>query len=81
MHIIVIRWLGGRRNAVDYYSNPTDRLLDPHQYHTLGEYTVRVVEMQQPKTWLKAVQSEASPCREIIAEALVIHDLEPVHAG
>jgi hypothetical protein len=54
----------------------TNRLPDPDQQHALCHNAVCVVKMQHAQAGLQAVEAEACPSREVVAEALVVHDFE-----
>jgi hypothetical protein len=54
----------------------TNRLPNPNQQHTLGHHTIRIVQMQHADTRLQAIEAEACPRSQVVAETFVVHDFE-----
>ena len=59
------------------YPSATEGLLYLHKQYALAEHAVNVKKVDHAVAGPQTVEAEASPCGQVVMQAVIVHDFEP----
>ena len=59
------------------YPSATEGLLYLHKQYALAEHAVGIEKVDHAVARLQTVEAEASPCGQVVVQAVIVHDFEP----
>jgi hypothetical protein len=63
------------------YPSATEGLLYLHKQYALAEHAISVEKVDHAVAGLQTVEAEASPCGQVVVQAVIVHDFEPAVRG